>query len=137
MAILIAFLGLEGQTSSSLESIYHGHLHNSPLRKGGRLSCSYPLLSKEVRHEDEAMAPASDEDIFVGSFKCAPFQNRADLLFPGRSSMIISEERNKMTMVITSSFLRLQGQTSSSREDDGIGHLDSSLLKKRERWPLS
>ena len=42
-----------------------------------------------------------------------------------------------MTMVITSSFLGLEGQTSSSLEDDGIGHLHNSLLKKGERWPLS
>ena len=34
----------------------------------------------KVRHEDQAMAPASDEDMFVGSFKRTPFQNRADLL---------------------------------------------------------
>ena len=44
----------------------------------------------KVRHEDQAMAPASDEDIFVGSFKRTPFQNRADLLFSRRSSMITS-----------------------------------------------
>ena len=44
----------------------------------------------KVRHEDQAIAPASDEDILVGSFKCPPFQNRADLLFSRRSSMITS-----------------------------------------------
>ena len=44
----------------------------------------------KVRHEDQAMAPASDDDIFVGSFKCTPFQNRADLLCSRRSSMITS-----------------------------------------------
>ena len=44
----------------------------------------------KVRNEDQAMAPASDEDIFAGSIKCAPFQNRADLLFSTRSSMITS-----------------------------------------------
>jgi len=33
----------------------------------------------KVRREDQARALASDEDIFVGSFTCAPFQNRADL----------------------------------------------------------
>ena len=44
----------------------------------------------KVRHEDQAMSPASDEDIFVGSFKCTPFRNRADLLFSRRSSMITS-----------------------------------------------
>ena len=44
----------------------------------------------KVRHEDQAMAPASDEDIFLCSFKCTPLQNRADLLFSVRSSMITS-----------------------------------------------
>ena len=44
----------------------------------------------KVRREDQAMAPASDEDILVGSFKCTPFQNRADLLFSVTSSMITS-----------------------------------------------
>ena len=44
----------------------------------------------KVRQEDQAMAPASDEDIFVGSIKCTPFQNRVDLLFSTRSSMITS-----------------------------------------------
>ena len=29
---------------------------------------------REVRHEHQAMAPASDEDIFVGSIQCTPFQ---------------------------------------------------------------
>ena len=62
MVILPSFLGVEGQTTSHCK----------------------------VRHEDQAMAPASDEDIFVGSFKCTPFQNRADLLFSRRSSMITS-----------------------------------------------
>ena len=33
----------------------------------------------KVRRENQAMAPASDEDIFVGSFTCAPFRNRTDL----------------------------------------------------------
>jgi hypothetical protein len=37
-----------------------------------------------------------------------------------------------MTTVITSSFLGLEGQTSSSLEDDGIGHLHSSLLNKEK-----
>ena len=62
MVILPSFLGVEEQTTSHCK----------------------------VRHEDQAMAPASDEDIFVGSFKCTPFQNRADLLFSTRSSMLTS-----------------------------------------------
>ena len=62
MVILPSFLGVEGQTTSHCK----------------------------VRHEDQAMAPASDEDIFVGSCKCTPFQNRADLLFSRRSSMTTS-----------------------------------------------
>ena len=62
MVILPYSLGVEGQTASHCK----------------------------VRHRDQAMAPASDEDIFVGSFKCTPFQNRADLLFSRRSSMITS-----------------------------------------------
>jgi hypothetical protein len=39
-----------------------------------------------------------------------------------------------MTMVITLSFLGLEGQTSSSLEDDGIGHghLHNSSLRKEE-----
>ena len=37
-----------------------------------------------------------------------------------------------MTMVITSSFLGPQGQTSSFLEDDGIGHLHRSLLKEKD-----
>ena len=45
MVILLSFLGGEGRTAS------HG----------------------KVRHEDQAMAPASDEDIFVSSVKCIPF----------------------------------------------------------------
>ena len=38
LGVGIAFLGLEGQTSFSLEDdgIGHGHPHNSPLRQGGR-----------------------------------------------------------------------------------------------------
>ena len=44
----------------------------------------------KVRHEDQVMAPASDEDIFVGNIKGTPFQNRADLLFSTKSSMITS-----------------------------------------------
>ena len=60
MVILPSVLGVEGQTTSH---------------------CKF-------RHEDQAMAPASDEDIFVRSFKCTPFQNRADLLLSRRSSMI-------------------------------------------------
>jgi hypothetical protein len=38
MVITLSFLGLEGQSSSSLEDdgMGHGHLHNSSLRKGGR-----------------------------------------------------------------------------------------------------
>jgi len=89
--LTLSFLRSEGQTSSSLEDdgIGHGHLHNCPLRKGGRwFMVKFPsLLGVEgqtanhckVRHEDQAIAPASDEDIFVGSFTCAPFRNRADL----------------------------------------------------------
>ena len=42
MVILPPFLGIEGQTASHCK----------------------------VSHEDQAVAPASDEDIFVGSFKC-------------------------------------------------------------------
>ena len=52
MVILLSFLGVEGQTTSHCK----------------------------VCHEDQAMAPASDEDVFVGSFKCTPFRHRADLL---------------------------------------------------------
>ena len=89
VVILPSFLGVEGQTC-------------------------------KVHHEDQAMAPASDEDIFVSNFKCTLFQNRTDLLFFRRSSMTTSqlsaEERNKMTMVITSS-LGQEGQTFSSLED--------------------
>ena len=62
MVILPSVLGVEGQTTSHCK----------------------------VRHEGQAMAPASDEDIFVGGFKCTPFQNRADLLVTRRSSMITS-----------------------------------------------
>ena len=51
MVKLPSLLGIEGQTTSHCK----------------------------VRLEDQAMAQASDEDIFVGSFSCAPFQNRADL----------------------------------------------------------
>ena len=47
MVILLSFLELEGQTTNHCR----------------------------VRHEDQAMAPASDEDIFVGNFKCTPFEN--------------------------------------------------------------
>ena len=36
----------------------------------------------EVRHEDQAMAPASDEDIFVGSIKCTPFQTEQTYYSP-------------------------------------------------------
>jgi len=44
-----------------------------------------------------------------------------------------------MTMVITLSFLELESQTSSSLEDDGIGHshLHNSSLRKGGRWPWS
>ena len=47
MVITLSFLGLEGQSPSSLEDdgIGHGHLHNSSLRKGGRRLWSYSLLS--------------------------------------------------------------------------------------------
>ena len=62
MVILPSFLGVEGQTTSHCK----------------------------VRHKAQAMAPASDEDIFVGNIKCTPFQNRAELLFSTRSSMITS-----------------------------------------------
>ena len=51
MVILPSVLAVEGQTTS------HG----------------------KVRHEDQAMAPANDEDILIGNFQCSPFQNRADL----------------------------------------------------------
>jgi len=47
MFILPSFLGVEGQNARHCK----------------------------VRHENEAMAAASDEDIFVGSFKFKPFQN--------------------------------------------------------------
>ena len=68
---------------------------------------------------------------------------RADLLLFRRYDMINStalyEERKKMTMVITLSFLELEGQTPSSLEDDGIGHghLHNSSLRKGGRWPWS
>ena len=62
MVIFLSFSGVEGQTTSHCK----------------------------VRHEDQAMAPAFDEDIFVGSFKRTPFPHRADLLFSRRSSMITS-----------------------------------------------
>ena len=55
----------------------------------------------KVRHEDQAMAPASDEDIFVGNFTCAPLQNRAD--FPmTRGICPSSPKKDKvMTMATT------------------------------------
>ena len=62
MVIFPSFLGVEGQTTSHCKAC----------------------------HEDQAMAPASDEDVFVGSFKRTPFRNRADLLFSRRSAMITS-----------------------------------------------
>ena len=62
MIILPSVLGVEGQTTSHCK----------------------------VRHEDQAMAPASDKDSFVGSFECTPFQNRAGILFSRRSYMITS-----------------------------------------------
>jgi len=34
------------------------------------------------------MAPDSDQDVFVGSFKCTVFRNRGDILFSKRSAMI-------------------------------------------------
>ena len=51
MVMLLSFLGLEGQTSSSLEDdgIDDGHLHNSPRRKGGRWSWSYPFFLRSKR----------------------------------------------------------------------------------------
>jgi len=44
-----------------------------------------------------------------------------------------------MSMVITLSFLQLEGQTSSSLEDDGIGHghLHNSSLRKGGWRPWS
>ena len=50
MAITLSFLGLK-QTSSSLEhdGIGHGHLHNSPLTKGGRPPWSSPSPSQDCK----------------------------------------------------------------------------------------
>ncbi len=63
----------------------HGHVAFHLLEVEGQTTSHC-----KVRRDDQAMAPASDEDILAGSFKCTPLQNRADLIFSRRSSMITS-----------------------------------------------
>ena len=95
MVITVAFLELEGQSSSSIEDDGrgHGHLDASPLRKGGRW-------------------PWSSFSHFLGV-------GRADLLEKichDNLSQLAIEEGRKMAMVILLSCFGLEGQTCSSLE---------------------
>ena len=55
----------------------------------------------KVRHEDQAMAQANDEDIFVGSFQCSPSQNRADLPMTRGICPSSTKKARVMTMTTT------------------------------------
>ena len=55
----------------------------------------------KVRHEDQAMAPANDEDIFVGNFQCSLFPNRADLPMTRGICPSSTEKERVMTMTTT------------------------------------
>ena len=60
MAITLSSLGLEGQSPSSLEDDDrgHAHLHDSPLRKGGR----WPWPSFPSPLEEEEQTSSFSED---------------------------------------------------------------------------
>ena len=73
MVILPSVLAIEGQTASHCK----------------------------VRHEDQAVAPANDEDIFIGSFQCSPFQNRADLPMTRGICPSSAKKERVMTMTTT------------------------------------
>ena len=73
MVILPSVLAVEGQTTSHCK----------------------------VRHEDQAMAPASDEDIFVGRIQRSSFQNRADLPMTRGICPSSTKKERVMTMTTT------------------------------------
>ena len=90
MVILPSFLGVELQTTSHCK----------------------------VRHEDQAMGPASGEDIFVGSFEFIPSkteQTSSSLEdIPRPHPQLSTEEERMIAMGILLAFLGLKGQTPSS-----------------------
>ena len=112
VVILLSFLGLEGQTSSSLEEV----------------TWPSPQLSTQDRKEI-----SMDITLSILGLKGQTSPSLEDMPWP--PPQLSTEDRKKMTMVITLSFLGLEGQTSSSLEDDGIGHghLHNSPLRKGGR----